>query len=367
MKHAMRALLFLSAFFTAVLSPAYGQQVSAALPDPFTRPQTPHPPFPYRDIEVAFRNPADPEVSLAGTLTLPNSTEPFLAVLLVTGAGPQDRNQELYGHRPFQVLADDLTRRGVAVLRVDDRGVGASTGSADGATLRAIATDVAAGFAFLKSRDDIDDDRIGLVGHSLGGMIVSRFAATEADVAFVVSLSRPVVTGVEFMAEQTRQAVLAAGGTDEQADARASLQRDLMGVIKAHPHDDKTARENLLAFFSARQRPTPSDETLSSLLSPDVLDLVRYDPVATLAGLDIPVLAVFGGQDRQIPRLLDYSTLAAGLRQNAGSMIVILPGLNHFLQTAETGLPDEYGAIPETLSPRALNLIGEWIIAQMGD
>ena len=366
MKRAAQALLS-AALLLMAAGTALAQQAATASPDPLTRPQTPRPPFPYREIEVAFRNPADSEVSLAGTLTLPNSTGPFPAVLLVTGAGPQDRNQELNGHRLFQVLADDLTRRGVAVLRVDDRGVGASTGSADSATWRAIATDVAAGFAFLKSREDIDGGRIGLVGHSLGGMIVSRVAATEADVAFVVSLSRPVATGIEFMAEETRQAVSAAGGTDEQADARASLQRDLMGVIRAHPHDDKTARENLLAFFGARQRPAPSEEALRSLLSPDVLDLVQYDPAATLARLDMPVLAVFGGQDLQIPRLLNYSMLAEGLRHNPRSMVAILPGLNHFLQTARTGLPEEYAAIQETLSPRAMDLVGEWIIVQTGN
>ncbi|OGA64176.1 MAG: hypothetical protein A3G81_29060 [Betaproteobacteria bacterium RIFCSPLOWO2_12_FULL_65_14] len=333
--------------------------------DPTARPQTPRPPYPYREVAVSFDNPSDARVSLAGSLTLPSSRGPFPAVLLVTGAGPQNRDYELNAHRPFQVLADHLTRLGIAVLRVDDRGVGGSTGSVQSASLTAIATDVAAGVRFLKSRDDIDVGRIGLIGHSLGGLIVPRLAARQPDVAFVVTMAGPVVSGVAFLAEQARLIALAAGASDDVAGERAAIQRGLMQMIRANP-DDRVARIAIVEFFKERQRPAPGEDTIRALLSPDIRDLVQYEPESVLQQLDIPVLALFGGLDGQIPRLLNYTTAAYGLRRNPRATIVILPGLNHFFQTAETGLPDEYESIDETLSPRALDLIGKWIVQHTG-
>ncbi len=203
----------------------------ARAPEAKVRAQAPKRPYPYIDEEVAYENPKA-AVHLAGTLTLPKGSGPFTAALLLSGTGPQDRDECLFGHRPFLVLADYLTRRGIAVLRVDDRGVGQSTGDFDKATLEDSAADALAGLAYLKSRTEIDGRRIGLIGHSEGGSVAIVVASRSDDVAFLVTMAGPGVSGEELARTQSAAMLKAAGATGEQIEKSRLLQQDLIDVLK---------------------------------------------------------------------------------------------------------------------------------------
>jgi X-Pro dipeptidyl-peptidase (S15 family). len=328
------------------------------------RPQEPVKPYPYREEEVSYPNPKAADVRLAGTLTLPREGKgPYPAVLLITGSGPQDRDEAIMGHKPFLVLADYLTRRGIAVLRVDDRGTAKSTGSFSGATTADFATDAEAGISFLKARPDIDKSKIGLLGHSEGGIIAPMIAARSTGVAFIVMMAGLGVGG---------ESMLLAQGAGLAGPKTVEFQKKAFAVLKTEK-DAEAARSRLTALLDEMAGPNAMPEamkrqTLDMILSGWFRGLLAYDPAPVLRKVKCPVLAINGEKDVQVDARTNLpgirSALAAG--GNRDVTIVQFPNLNHLFQTAETGNVSEYGNIEETISPVVLQTIADWIRKKTG-
>ncbi len=343
------------------------------------RPQEPKKPYPYIEEELVYEN-KEAGITLAGTLTLPPGKGPFPAVLLITGSGPQDRNETIFNHCPFLVLADYLTRQGVAVLRVDDRGVGKSTGDFSQATSEDFALDVLAGIEYLKTRKAINPKQIGLIGHSEGGLIAPMVAVKSPDVAFIVLMAGTGLTGEEILYLQSDLISKAMGVNEEEIAKSRQFNEKIFSVIKEE-EDNEIAKERLrqmvmayLAELSDEEKDWISDPEeylkaqLQNLLSPWSRFFLTYDPKPTLSKVKCPVLAINGEKDLQVPPKENLSAIEEALKSGGNQDYTIkeLPNLNHLFQTAQTGLPTEYAKIEETISPNALKLIGDWILEQTG-
>jgi hypothetical protein len=329
-------------------------------PEPRLRPQTPKPPFPYRAEDVSFDS--VPGVRLAGTLTLPPGKGPFPAAVLITGSGPQDRDETLVGHKPFLVLADALTRRGIAVLRDDDRGVAKSTGDFNKATSRDFAEDAKAALAYLRTRPDIDAKRIGLIGHSEGGMIAPMVAADDPRVAFVVMMAGPGVPIRELMAAQRAAVARTSGVTSEAATQReATIGRvdKALAEAKDPDHAQADATKVLVEAGMTEDAATAAAKRMGSVW---YTWFIAYDPRPTLQKVRAPVLAIDGDKDVQVVSSQNLPAIREALKGNPDATVVELPGLNHLFQTAKTGSPVEYARIEETISPKALDLITDWVV-----
>ena len=333
------------------------------------RTQWPITPAGYRAEEVTFANPEAAGVTLAGTLTVPQGKGPFPAVVLISGSGPQDRDETLFGHKPFAVLADHLSRRGIAVLRYDDRGVGRSTGDHGSATSADFATDANAAIRYLLGRPEIDARSIGFVGHSEGAM-VGPIAATANDrVAFLVLLAGPGTRADQLLISQRRLIGLSQGMTSEQLDRAEPVVRDLFRAVRDAP-DSTTATDRVRALLTddalARLGVTSAQRDLvaSQLSGPWIRYFLRYDPASVLSRIRVPVLALNGSLDRQVPAAENLAAIRAALAKNPSVTVRELPGLNHLFQTARTGALGEYADIAETFAPSAMELVAEWIIAR---
>lgn len=327
-----------------------------------SRPQTPRPPFPYEAREVAFDNPAAPGVRLAGTLTVPQGEGPFPAAILITGSGPQDRDETILDHKAFAVWADALTRRGVAVLRYDDRGVGASTGNFGTATSADFATDVRAALDWLGQQSGIDRERIGLIGHSEGGTIAPLVAQHGGDVAWIVTLAGPTVSGGAIIEEQAHLIRVAAGATPEQDAALGALQARLMRAVADNADDPAAVSSAVSAILvEAGQTPAQAASAGAQMSSPWYRWSVAHDPAASLRAVDVPMLALYGGKDLQVSPDQNVPPLRT---HKPDAEIVVLPNLNHLLQPAESGLMQEYGTIETTLDPEAISTVVEWVVAR---
>jgi uncharacterized protein len=337
------------------------------------RPQTPAKPYPYREEDVTFDNPAAKGVKLAGTLTLPKGDGPFAAVMLLTGSGPSDRDETVLGHKPFLVIADHLTRNGVAVLRCDDRGVGKSKGNYSKATTADFATDAEAGVAFLKGRRDIDPKKIGLIGHSEGALIAALAASRSDDVAFIVLLAGNALPGDETMMIQARLIAQAEGATPATLAGDARFQRHALELAKAGAdaaHLEAALREEL-ARLPAEERKAVEEKGrlgaavagIKALAGPWLTFFVSYDPRPALRRVKCPVLALNGSKDLQVPPKEHLPEVAKALREGGNRDVTVkeLPGLNHLFQKCETGKLAEYGRIEETFNPEVLKLITEWV------
>lgn len=341
------------------------------------RPQEPTRPFPYDTVDVRFENPAAKGVTLAGTLTLPRGKGPFPCALLITGSGPEDRDEAVFGQRPFLVLADHLTRQGIAVLRADDRGVGASTGRFSTATSEDFASDALAGIAFLKTRKEIDVRRIGLIGHSEGGLIGPIVATRSRDVAFMVMMAGPGVPGDSILMLQTTALRRSMGMGEAETRRQAEISRrmyarlragDSLGVVAAG-REMVNAQLEGLPEASRKAMGDPDSLTTGSLrqlFTPWMRYFVGYDPRPALRGVTCPVLAINGSKDLQVlPREnLDAirDALAAGGNRNV--VVKELPGLNHMFQTCTLCTIAEYAQLEETMAPAALEEMSRWILAQ---
>jgi uncharacterized protein len=344
-----------------------------AKPTTLNRPQEPKPPFPYDEEEVSYENKRD-GVKLAGTLTLPRGKASSPSVILITGSGPQNRNEELLGHKPFLVLADYLTRRGVAVLRVDDRGVGGSTGNVSNSTSENFAADALAGIEFLKGRKGIDAKRIGLIGHSEGGLIAPLVASQSDDVAFIVLLAGPGLPGEEILLAQGAL-ILKASGAGPEALAKQRATQEMMFAVLKREKDNATAEKKMREEFDKQmaglseaekaQAKQTLEAQIKMVLSPWFRYFLTYDPRPTLAKVKCPALALNGENDLQVPGAENLREIEATLKAagNKDVTVMRLPKLNHLFQTSETGLPGEYGKIEETFAPVALKTIGDWVLA----
>lgn len=327
------------------------------------RPQEPKPPFPYRAEDVTFEN-KDGGFSLAGTLTLPQGKGPFPAAILITGSGPQDRDESIMGHKPFAVLADHLTRNGVAVLRYDDRGFGKSGGKFLPATTKDFASDAWAAFEYLRSRPEIAAARIGLIGHSEGGLVAPMVASEKPGVAFVVLLAGPGVTGEQVMLAQGPAVMRAMGAPPAAVEANSAMQQKIFAALREDP-EPLTASKKLSEILP----PGPqSDAQIRQLTGPWMQFFRTYDPVPALRKVKCPVLVMNGELDLQVLPDQNLPPIEAALKAggNADFRIERLKGLNHLFQTARTGAPAEYAQIEETMSPAALQLISGWVRSKTG-
>jgi pimeloyl-ACP methyl ester carboxylesterase len=338
------------------------------------RPQEPKPPFPYNSEDVSYANKTEGD-TLAGTFTCPKEGGPFPAVLLITGSGPQNRDEELLGHKPFLVLSDYLTKLGIAVLRVDDRGVGKSTGDFKSATTADFATDVLAGVEYLKTRSDVKNKEIGLIGHSEGGLIAPMVAVKSPDVAFIVLMAGPGLPGDSILLMQEALISKAEGTSPDDIAKAGVINRKIYDIIKKEP--DSVKAHNAITAIFEKYYETLSDSVkenlgdknmalkmLSAVETPWFKYFIKYDPRPTLEKVKCPVLAIDGEKDLQVPPKEDLAAIKEALTTggNKNFETVELKGLNHLFQTCTTGSPTEYNKIEETISPAALKTIGDWIL-----
>ncbi|MXX71137.1 MAG: alpha/beta fold hydrolase [Gemmatimonadetes bacterium] len=348
------------------------------------RPQDPVEPYPYVAEDVRYPNP-DGGHELAGTFTRPSDGGPFPAVILITGSGPQNRDEALLGHRPFLVLSDHLTRRGIAVLRFDDRGVGESTGDHAAATSSDFASDALAGVAYLKTRDDVDPAAIGLAGHSEGGLIAPIAATRSDDVSYIVLMAGTGVNGERILYAQGALINRAAGATEEQIERNQELQRAMFEILKSEPDPERAAAvltETVRTAFEAMpdaqraQAGITDDESLDRVVNMQVTQFntpwfryfLTYEPATVIEQVTVPVLAINGEKDLQVPYEENLREIEAALHRggNTNYEIHALPDLNHLFQHSETGAPSEYATIEETWSVDVMELIADWILRTTG-
>ena len=327
-------------------------------------PQNPVKPYPYREEEVTYANKAAGNV-LAGTLTIPPGKGPFPAVLLISGSGPNDRDETVFGHKPFLVLSDYLTRKGIVVLRADKRGIGKSTGDLAHATTADFATDAEAGVQYLKTRAEADPRRIGLIGHSEGGTVAPMLAAGDPGVRFIVLMAGPGVPGDQIIVEQGRLIEEAAGATKEKAAQDADKQRELFALVEKEK-DDAVLGKELREKLAGRVPDAQIDVAIQQLTSPWMRYTLTYDPATALRKVACPVLALNGEKDLQVSAAQNLPAIKKALEEGGNKQIEIdeMPGLNHLFQTAKTGSPTEYAQIEETISPVALDKVATWILKQ---
>ena len=338
------------------------------------RPQEPKEPYPYRSEEIKFENKID-SVTLAGTLTLPEAGNNFPAVVLISGSGGQNRDEELLGHKPFLVLSDFLTRNGFAVLRFDDRGIGESTGNFASATSEDFAKDVLAAVDYLKTRNEINHSKIGLIGHSEGGLIAPMVAVKSDDIAFIVLMAGPGLPGDSILVLQSELITKAEGMNDEEIQKSLKEQRELYALIKQTDNVD-TLKSKLQAKFDSEYSLLSEEEKsrigdpkvyfarqIKSLANPWFKYFLEYDPQTVLEKVKCSVLAINGENDLQVPAKQNLLAIETSLKKagNKDFETKMLPGLNHLFQTSSTGAVSEYGTIEETISPLALNTMLNWL------
>jgi uncharacterized protein len=331
------------------------------------RPQNPVRPYPYKELEVTYKN-ANADIDLAATLTIPEGQGPFPAVILLSGSGPHDRDESIMGHKPFLVLADHLTRKGIVVLRADKRGCGKSGGNYAKALMADFASDADAGVAYLKTRPEVDAKHIGLVGHSEGGIEAPMAAATNPDVAFVVMMAGTGIPGDKILPEQSRLIQTAAGKKPDEIEKDLAIQHDVLAVVEKNS-DHATLEKELRAALNGKVPDAQLDLQIKAASSPWFRDFLTYDPAPTLIKLTCPVLVLNGERDLQVPPAQNLPAIQKALEagRNKNFEIVELPGLNHLFQDARTGAVSEYAEIEETMSPVAMDRISSWVLKQMGE
>lgn len=342
------------------------------------RPQEPKHPFPYEVEEVLYQNSTSGNM-LAGTLTLPKQRTKVPVAILISGSGAQDRDETLLGHKPFLVLADYLTRQGIAVLRFDDRGVGKSTGDFASATSADFATDVEAGMAYLKTRSDIDVDKIGLIGHSEGGLIGSIVASQNKTLAFLILLAGPGVPGDEIILLQQQLIDQVSGTNTALIEKGLAFNKRAFELLKKEKDNDKVSTilgpelrvllqgDPGFAGLSAEQQNEQLQKQLQTLTSPWFRFFLEFDPKKALQRVKCPVLALNGSLDLQVSPTQNLQPIEQALQKAHNKDVTIreLPGLNHLFQRAKTGSPAEYATIEETIDPAVLQLITDWLMPRM--
>ena len=335
------------------------------------RPQNPAKPYPYREEDVSFSN-AAAGVTLDGTLTLPKGPGPFPAALLIAGSGPQDRDEALANHKPFLVLADELTRKGIAVLRYDKRGIGKSTGSADKATTLDLAADAQTALTYLKGLKEIDAGKLGLIGHSEGAMIAPYIATRSKEIAWLVLLAPPATKGEETLLLQSELIGRAGGLSDPQVVASLSFDEAAYDLVRKEK-DPQVLGAKLTELVKSTELdaalpPAALEAQLRMMASPWFRFFLDYDPLPVLQSLKTPVLVLIGQKDLQVPAKTNLPLVQKALKEtgNQDADVRELPDLNHLFQHAYSGTPAEYGAIEETISPAVLQIISDWILRHTG-
>jgi pimeloyl-ACP methyl ester carboxylesterase len=346
----------------------------------FRRPQEPKPPFPYRSEEVRYEN-KKAKIKLAGTLTLPRGKGPFPAVILSPGSGLHDRDYEELGHKWFLLIADYLTRRGIGVLRVDDRGVGGSTGSKMDSTSADFAEDVLAGVAFLKGRKEIDGKRIGQIGHSEGAIIGPLAAARSKDIAFLVMLGGTGCTGAETVFQQNVALLKDAGAPNKVIDFHLKCLGMLFDLSNKEKKAELVEKQFYKTLAAWKEKAPPLEKQiiggwegpggkreLNRILQPWYRFFIQHDPAAVLRKARCPVLALIGEKDTQVKQDVHLPLITRALKEGGNKDFTArpMPNLNHMFQTCKTGQANEYGFIRETMAPVVLETMAEWIKKRVG-
>jgi len=330
-------------------------------------------PYPYYSEDISFRN-SIANITLAGTLTLPKKEGIFPVVILISGSGKQNRDEEIGGRKPFLILSDYLTKNGIAVLRYDDRGVAQSTGNFNAATSADFATDVESAIAFLKTRPEINKNKIGLVGHSEGGMIAPMVAAKSKDVSYIVLLAGPGMPCDKLLVLQEELISQASGVSETEIQANKHISSQVYSIIKKS--NDSSALNNSLKMQVKEFYKTdsagkflggvPEQKWIAKLVTPWMQYFLKYDPYIFLEKVKCPVLALNGGKDLQVPPKENLSGIEKALKKGGNKSFITkeMAGMNHLFQQCKTGSPTEYFSIEETFSPIALDEISKWILYQ---
>jgi len=332
--------------------------------------QEPKLPYPYISKDIEFPN-EKAGIILAGTLTQPATGGPFPVVVLISGSSAQNRNEEVFGHKPFLVLADYLTRQGIAVLRFDDRGTGKSTGHYAGSTIPDFATDVIAAIDFLKKDPTIDKTKIGLIGHSEGGMIAPLIASQNQDVAFIVMMAGPGIPGDQLMLYQAEQAYKNLKVGPDVIEINKKLREKIFKELKKG-QDSATTIKKIIKLYSKLTEDELNklliskdkiNQIASLFMYPEIISLIKFVPEIYLEKVKCPVLAINGEKDVQVPAKVNLKAIEEALKKGGNKNFTVkeLWLMNHLFQIAETGAVTEYEQIEETISPIALETIGEWI------
>lgn len=346
-------------------------------PSPLVRAQEPKGPFPYVIEDVSFSNDGQ-NVNLAGTLTIPQSKKKHPAVILISGYGAQNRDAEWFGHKPFLIIADHLTRQGIAVLRFDDRGFGKSSGDYYASTSQDFSTDVESALNFLMTRDDIDPNHIGLIGHSDGAMIAPMVAARSRNVSFIVMLGGPGILGGELMIKRQELWARKAEKNEQEVQQAKRYMERLVDIVVNSQDEDSLQRE-LTKFAADTKDEIPKNEIpkgmskdefisqqIAMLTSPWFKYFFKYDPQADLKKVKCPVLAITGNKDVQAPSVDNLPSIQNALLAGGNKNVTVkeLQGLNHMFQECTTGWIDEYSKIDQTFSPIALDEISQFVLKE---
>jgi uncharacterized protein len=339
------------------------------------RPQEPTQPYPYYTEDVSFENTKDKAV-LAGTLTLPKQEGIFPVVILISGSGPQNRDGEVLGHKPFLLWADYLTKKGIGVLRYDDRGVAKSKGgNAMSATSQSFADDVEAAVNYLLTRKEVNKKQIGLIGHSEGGIIAPMVAANSKDVNFIVLLAGSGIRGDKLLMLQNELILKARGKTDAEIKTELSTAQGTFDILLKKQAPD-VLKKDLKAFFEEKLKSNPDikpkemsaesfiNQQLGILTLPWMQYFVNYDPSLILKSVKCPVLAINGDKDLQVPSKVNLEGIKKGLEKGKNKNFTVkeFPNMNHFFQECKTGSPEEYGTIEQTVAPSVLSEVSNWIL-----
>lgn len=339
------------------------------------RPQEPKGPFSYTETEVTFENSIE-KFPLSGTLTLPKGEGPFPAVILVSGSGPQDRNEEILGHKPFWIIADFLTNQGFAVLRYDDRGTGKSKGFFASATSVELATDAESALDFMRKNPKIKSDKISIAGHSEGAMIAVMLAAKRKDIHSIVLLAGPAIPGGELLLLQQYLINKANGVPEKSNQSIQRFNRKIYKIVceentleKAKPIIEnkvrkslKNAKEKELVGYNSKEELI--QKALNNVCNPWMFYFIKYDPKNDLEKVNCHVLALNGSKDLQVPPKENLGAMQRHIPKSSKNLVFKeLPDLNHLFQACSTGNITEYGTIEQTIQPDVLKLMGDWLIS----
>jgi len=330
------------------------------------RPQEPKPPYDYVIKEVSYKSTTN-DVVLAGTLSLPKGDGPFPAVMLLSGSGPQDRNSSIFGHKPFLLLAHELTQSGIAVLRFDERGVGESGGRTSEMTMATQMGDAQAGINYLLSNNQINRTKIGLLGHSLGGILAPKLAI-ENDIDFLVLLAAPGVNGDAMMLKQRKDLLKLRGATDKQIEGTNGMLASLYSELRKSSLEDEALKTELQKKLAIKYETTLPVKELNEMVNSivdneELMAILKSSPANYFQKVSCPVLALNGSKDFQVSAKENLAAIEKALSDGGNTAIETheLEGLNHLFQDSDTGDISEYQLIEQTMSPEVLRLITEWV------
>lgn len=334
------------------------------------RPQEPKPPFSYYSEEVTFQSLAD-KTNLKGTLTLPKKEGKYPVVIIISGSGPQDRNGAMFGHNLYWVIADQLTKNGIGVLRFDDRGVGESGGKVEQTNIETNSADVKGAIAYLKTRKDIITSKIGLTGHSIGGIVAPKVATETKDVNYMILMAGPGLDGDKLMLSQKAASERLLGIPEDQIMQGQELIKGAYDIIINSKSDTDGIKTEVAAYFKEKiGTMVPESQIISiteQITGNEVFSLIESKPSQYLSKIKCPVLAINGSKDFQVPAKDNLAAIKKAVEGGSNTKVetIEMEGLNHLFQESKTGALSEYAEIEQTISPVALNAMTLWILQQI--